>query len=85
MTFDRLKQFNRLQFIKYKDVIDFDKNYIKQQKKLLERLSKYNVKFRDQKLELDYSKRKVLNRQRIRKGKRSKTMVKRLKRLRRKR
>ena len=69
VSFDRLKQFNTIDFIKYKDIIDFDKNYIKQQQQLLKRLSKYNVKYRDQQLELDYTKRKTLKRQRIRKGK----------------
>jgi len=57
VTFDRLKQFNIIDFIKYRDLITFDEEYIQYQKNLLKTLSKYNVKFRDQKYELDYSKR----------------------------
>ena len=70
VSFDRLKQFNTIDFIKYRDLIQFDKEYQNYQNQLLKRLSKYNVKYRNQKLELDYSKRKILSRQRIRKGKR---------------
>ena len=70
VSFDRLKQFNVIDFVKYNDIIQFDEEYIEYQKNILKSLTKYNVKYRNQKLELDYSKRaQPLNRQRIRKGK----------------
>ena len=72
VSFDRLKQFNTIDFIKYRDLIEFDKEYQNYQNELLQRLSKYNVKYRNQKLELDYTKRRPLTRQRIRQGKRRK-------------
>ena len=57
VTFDRLKLFNTIDFIKYKDLIGFDEEYKQYQKNLLKTLAKYNVKYRDPKYELDYSKR----------------------------
>ena len=73
VSFDRLKQFNLIDFVKYRDIIDFDEEYQQYQKGLLKRLSKYNVKYRNQRLELDYTKRIPLQRQRIRRGKRIKS------------
>ena len=78
VTFDRLKQFNKIDFIKYRDIIDFDEEYKQYQESLLKRLSKYNVKYRNQRIELDYTKREPLSRQRIRKGKRIKRKQKKM-------
>ena len=44
----------------------------KNTKSIIKKIIKYNVKYRNQKLELDYTKRKILSRQRVRKGKRYK-------------
>ena len=70
VSFDRLKQFNKIDFIAYKDLIDFDQDYQNYQNELLKRLSKYNVKYRNQKLELDYTKRRLLSKQKLRTGRR---------------
>ena len=74
VSFDRLKQFNTIDFIKYKDLIQFDDEYQEYQKDLLKSLEKYNVKYRNQELELDYTKRNTdrngdKKRQKIRTGK----------------
>ena len=74
-----MKQFNKIDFIKYRDLINFDEEYVKYQHELLKRLSKYKVKYRNQKLELDYTKRNIISRQRVRKGKRHKKKQKRKK------
>ena len=44
---------------------------------MIERLSRYNVKYRKQDLDLDYSKREAISRQRIRRGRISEAMAKR--------
>ena len=56
VNFDRLKKFHQWDFIKYKD-LKFDDSYIRYQKYLQATLKGQKVKFRDQKLELDYKKR----------------------------
>ena len=65
VSFDRLKQFNKIDFIKYRDLILFDKEYQEYQNQLLKRLSKYNVKYRDQRLELDYTRRNIQSPQQL--------------------
>ena len=76
VSFDRLKQFNTIDFIKYRDVIQFDDEYQEYQKDLMKSLQKYNVKYRNQKLELDYTKRNPINRQRLRTGKNKRRIIK---------
>ena len=57
VSFDRIKQFNKQEFIKYEDIIKHDEGYIQYQKNLLKTLSNYNVKINDKDVNLDYTKK----------------------------
>ena len=57
VSFDRIKKFNEQDFVAYEDIIQHDESYIQYQKNLLKTLSNYKVDFRDQDIELDYTKR----------------------------
>ena len=76
VNYDRLKKFNKYDYLKYKDVVDYDEDFKKYQKDLLNTLKNYGVKYRKKKIELDYTKRdskkeKRERKKRERKGKKT--------------
>ena len=54
VSFNRLKQFNQREYIKYGDLILHDENYEKYQKDLLKTFKKAKVNVRNKEIELDY-------------------------------
>ena len=80
VSYDRLKQFNTIDFIEYSKVIQFDEDYIEFQDQLKKRLQKYNVKYRNQELELDYTLRNPKKKKRKRKKKKQRKKVRKRKR-----
>ena len=73
VNFDRLKKFNNIDFIKYNEYIKVNDEYLNYRKGLMETLKEKKVKYRDQKLELDYTKRlKALQRKKREKNKKRK-------------
>ena len=54
MYLDRIKQFNKREFIKYEDIIKHDEDCIQYQKNLLKTLSNYNVKINEKAVNLVY-------------------------------
>ena len=55
VSFDRIKLFNRDNYQNYNSFVSQDEEYIKYQKKLLKKLSNYNVVTREKGYELDYN------------------------------
>ena len=59
VAIDRIKVFKPQEFYKYKDFIRHDNEYKQYQKRLLKRISKYNVKHHDKGINLDYYRRNL--------------------------
>ena len=55
VSFDRIKLFKRHNFQNYEDFVSQDEDYIKYQKKLLKKMTSYNVETREKGIELDYN------------------------------
>ena len=55
VSIDRVKPFNRRNYVKYESIIHYDDEYIKYQKDLLETLSNYKVKTMNKKENIDYN------------------------------
>ena len=56
VSFDRVKLFKSGEFYRYRDIVKWDESYVAYKKQLLKKLSRHNVKIRNKRYELDYTK-----------------------------
>ena len=56
VSFDRIKKFNDMDFIRYQHLLEHDKEYLQYQRQMLDKLKGYNVKKYKRGIDLDYTK-----------------------------